>query len=283
MLGNPFVFACVTPHGLPILEELAGEDQALMSQTRASMQLLGQQMANANPETLIILTPHGLTIEGQFSVSDASFLSGTLSEQTVAAMVGEQRSDDGQSVHVLRSGDRTLARKIVDHAQSAHLPVGALNFATREGVFSQLPLDWGSIVPLSFMPDVPIVVITPSRRLSDEAHLAFGQALAEAVRESGNRVGLIASCDWSHAHSEQGPYGLHPDASTLDEKVLTLFRENRLEDMMNFSPTLIANAKPDGIWQTLILAGAIPLSARRSHVLSYEVPTYFGLMCVSYS
>jgi len=45
---------------------------------------------------------------------------------------------------------------------------------------------------------------------------------------------------------------------------------------------LIANAKPDGIWQSLILAGAIPLENRKSTFLSYEVPTYFGLICVAY-
>lgn len=281
-MENPFVFACVAPHGLPIIAELAGDTPDLMSNTRSSMVRLGEMMREANPETIVILTPHGLKIDGQMSVADCSYMSGTLTERTVAQMIGGTRSDDGKVVHIYREVDRDLAKGIASHAEQKNIPVGSLNFATSAGVFSELPLDWGVIVPLSFMPNVPIVVITPSRKLSDSLHLQFGQALASAIRDSGKRVGLIASCDWSHAHDKNGPYGYHPDAATLDHEVIGLFQTNQLEQMMTFSPTYVANAKPDGIWQTLILAGAIPIQVRRAEVLSYEVPTYFGLICVAY-
>jgi hypothetical protein len=45
---------------------------------------------------------------------------------------------------------------------------------------------------------------------------------------------------------------------------------------------LMSAAKPDGIWQTLILAVAIPPEEREVEFLSCETPTYFGLICAAY-
>lgn len=279
---NPFVFACITPHGLPILEELSQGTPQLMASTRSSMKQLGTWMREANPETIVVLTPHGLKIDGMFSVTDSSYLAGEMSEQTVAGMVGERRADKGVTVEFSRAVDRDLAKRIVAAAEEAALPVGDLNFATAAGPFSTLPLDWGVMVPLYFMPNVPIVVVTPSRRISYEDHLRFGAMLGEQVRRSGKRVGLIASCDWSHAHDENGPYGYHEDAVELDRQVVALLKEDELEKMTEFTAEMIDHAKPDGIWQSLILAGAIPREARNSTFLSYEVPTYFGMLTVAY-
>ncbi|GMA62651.1 extradiol ring-cleavage dioxygenase [Alicyclobacillus fastidiosus] len=279
---NPFVFACITPHGLPILEELSQGNPQLMARTRSGMKQLGTWMREADPETIVVLTPHGLKIDGMFSVTDSSYLSGEMSEQTVAGMVGDRREDKGVTVEFNRAVDRDLAKRIVAAADKAALPVAAANFATAEGPFSTLPLDWGVMVPLYFMPDVPIVVVTPSRRISYEDHIRFGAILGEQVRQSGKRVGLIASCDWSHAHDVNGPYGYHEDAVELDRRVVASLKEDEIEKVMEFAAPMIDHAKPDGIWQALILAGAIPREARNSTFLSYEVPTYFGMMTVAY-
>ena len=93
---------------------------------------------------------------------------------------------------------------------------------------------------------------------------------------------LIASCDWAHAHDESGPYGFDPAAKSFDEQVVTLIKTNQLEKMADFQLDFIEAAKPDGIWQTLILAGAIPPEERNVEFLSYEAPTYFGLLCAAY-
>ena len=69
----------------------------------------------------------------------------------------------------------------------------------------------------------------------------------------------------------------------MDEQVTELIKRDELEGLADFSEELIENAKPDGIWQTLILAGAIAKEDRRSQFLSYEAPTYFGLICTAYN
>ncbi|WP_246943049.1 extradiol ring-cleavage dioxygenase [Bacillus pinisoli] len=266
---NPFVFSCIAPHGGEIIPELQGALPARMKITRDSMITLGEEMKNAKPDTIILLTPHGTKINGQFSISASERMLGIVEENEA-------------SFQMEKVVDRELAFLIEGLVKEQQLPVGTINYATSAGPFSCLPLDWGAIVPLRFMPDVPVVIITPSRDISFEAHIEFGKVLRKAVQQSPKRIGLIASCDWAHAHDEEGPYGFHEAAKQLDQEVVTLIIEDKLERMTEFDSTYIENAKPDGIWQTLILAGAIPETERKSEFLSYEAPTYFGLICTAY-
>jgi aromatic ring-opening dioxygenase LigB subunit len=260
------VYACITPHGGEIMPELAGNYPERMSVTRESMITLGDRLKQASPEALIVFTPHGTRIDGQFSVVNSERMIGSFEE-------------NGRTYTMIRDVDRPLAISIAKEAEAHDLPVGLLNYGTSEGPLSVLPLDWGAIVPLSFLPDLPIVVITPSRLLTHEQLKAFGRAVRRTIDQSDKRIGLIASCDWSHTHDASGPYGFHASAKDVDLRCVELIQKGDLEGMESFSPQEIEAAKPDGIWQTLMLAGAVTEEERQMEVLSYEAPTYFGLIC----
>ncbi|WP_040383066.1 extradiol ring-cleavage dioxygenase [Deinococcus apachensis] len=263
---SPIVFACIAPHGSEILKELCGGNLPLMARTRASLEQLGQWMREAAPDVLVVLTPHGTRAEGQFTVTDSERVRGTVESH-------------GATVTMERPVDRSLARAIAQAAVEDGLPVALLNFATAEGPLSCLPLDWGAIIPLHFMPEVPVVVVNPPRGTDFGPHLRFGAALRRATAAPGKRVGLIASCDWSHTHAEFGPYGYHEAAARLDAQVMDLIGRGDLEALASLDPHFVEDAKPDGLWQALVLAGAVAPEARRTEFLSYEVPTYFGLLC----
>ncbi|MBM6616570.1 extradiol ring-cleavage dioxygenase [Bacillus suaedaesalsae] len=265
---NPFVFSCITSHGTEIIPELQGQSPERMSLTRRNMTEIGLEMEKAKPDAIIVLTPHGTRIAGQFSITDSENMEGTIEENDIVFTLK-------------RRVDRELARKIAEHANELELPVGLINYATASGPYSSLSMDWGVMVPLRFMPNVPIVVINPTRELSYEKHLEFGKAVRNAVLTSNKKIGLVASCDWSHTHNENGPYGYHPAAQTLDEQVLQIVKQNQLEKLQGFDEEFVEAAKPDGIWQALILAGAIPEEERHIKLRSYEAPTYFGLLCAS--
>lgn len=265
------VFACIAPHGSEIIAELSPKDPERMAKTRAAMLQLGEGMRRASPESIVVLTPHGIRVDGRFAVSDSEWLEGRM---------GEESLGDG-SFRMARRVDRELARAVASEAESRRIPAVSVNFAVQQGPLSRLPMDWGAMVPLYFMPDVPVVSVTSSRALPYAEHLRFGQSLSAAVRDSGKRVGLIASCDWSHTHAESGPYGFDPAAAELDRRVVEGVQAGNLEDLMEFSDDFVQRAKPDGIWQALILAGAVPRESRRMEFLSYEAPTYFGLLCAS--
>ncbi|HEU5140049.1 MAG TPA: extradiol ring-cleavage dioxygenase, partial [Bacillales bacterium] len=222
-LMNPFVFSCIIPHGGEIVPELSGKDPSRMEKTRENAKRLGSAMKEAQPDAIIVLTPHGTRINGQFSIADCERMAG-------------YEEENGNRYEMERKVDRVLAAELTMEAQKAGLPAASINFGTSEGPLSNLQLDWGAVVPLRFMPDVPIVVITPSRQVSLEDHLKFGEVIRKAAEASTRRIGLVASCDWSHTHDDSGPYGYDPAAEPMDEEIVQLIKDNELEKMIDFDP-----------------------------------------------
>jgi aromatic ring-opening dioxygenase LigB subunit len=148
-------------------------------------------------------------------------------------------------------------------------------------------MDWGTQVPLHFMggrdaPPKPIVMIAPARDLPWDAHVTAGRAIAKAAEASGKRVALIASCDHGHAHDPKGPYGFSPASKEFDDRVVELVKRDALGDLLKFDRGFVAEAKADSFWQMLLLHGAIA-DRWRGEFLSYEAPTYFGMLCAAYS
>ena len=55
-----------------------------------------------------------------------------------------------------------------------------------------------------------------------------------------------------------------------------------LGELRSFEPAFVAEAKADSFWQMLMLHGAIG-DGWRADLLSYEAPTYFGMLCASFA
>jgi aromatic ring-opening dioxygenase LigB subunit len=64
--------------------------------------------------------------------------------------------------------------------------------------------------------------------------------------------------------------------------VVDIVRKDRLADLLAIDRQLIADGKPDSYWQMLMLHGALRGGGWRGELLSYEAPTYFGMLCASY-
>ena len=90
-------------------------------------------------------------------------------------------------------------------------------------------MDWGTLIPLAFLPELPVVVVSPARDRTLAEHEALGRAIADAA--GATRVALVASADHGHAHDPDGPYGYDPAAAAYDERVVELVRENRLGEL----------------------------------------------------
>jgi aromatic ring-opening dioxygenase LigB subunit len=143
------------------------------------------------------------------------------------------------------------------------------------------------LIPLWFLggrtePQIPVVVVSPARDLSPDLHVRAGEAIARAAASSGRRVALVASADHGHGHLASGPYGLRPESAVYDDRVVALVRQGRLDQLLAFDPELVAAAAADSWWQMLMLSGAIGRGWRHE-LLSYEAPTYFGMLCAAYS
>jgi aromatic ring-opening dioxygenase LigB subunit len=181
---------------------------------------------------------------------------------------------------------RELALGILGVLQEAGIPAAGVSFGGNVAAEAVMPLDWGTLIPLWYLggrhdPPTPVVVIAPARDRPLAEHVAAGAAIADASRRSGRRVGLVASADHAHTHRADGPYGFHPRAGELDERIVAAVREGRLLSLLDLDPTLVDEARPDSWWQLLMLGGATN-DAWRPDLISFETPTYFSMLCAAF-
>jgi aromatic ring-opening dioxygenase LigB subunit len=127
-----------------------------------------------------------------------------------------------------------------------------------------------------------LISITPSRVLALAQLADFGTALAEAAAQSGRRVALVASADWGHAHQADGPYGIDPASPAFDAMVVDVLKADDLPRLLTTDLDFADRAKVDGLWQAVMLAGALRHTPMRGEFLSYEVPSYFGMLVAAY-
>ena len=160
------------------------------------------------------------------------------------------------------------------------VPAVGVSYGGNDPTEASMPLDWGALIPLWFVPRTPVVIMSPARDRSWAEHVNVGAALTAAT--GGRRVALIASADHGHAHDPDGPYGFDPAAKAYDEGIVELVRQGPLEGLLELDSALVDAAKADSLWQLLILHGALG-DGFDAELLSYEAPTYYGMLCAAYA
>jgi aromatic ring-opening dioxygenase LigB subunit len=267
------VFAAIAPHGgLTIAEACLPEERLLATTTRAGMEELGRLFAAARPEAVIVATPHNVHIANAFGVVVAGRVAGRLAGAPPSVALDVPSAND-------------LAWLVLEAFAAAEVPSTGVSFGSNDPETAVAPMDWGVLIPLWFMggrddPPVPLVVVTPARDLPASAHIAAGAAIANAAAESGRRVAFIASADHGHAHVAGGPYGYHASAQKYDALICKLVRTGRLDRLSEIPADLVEEAKADSWWQMLMLHGATEGWSGR--LISYEAPTYFGMLTAAY-
>ena len=268
------VFACIAPHGSEAIPELAGDMVQAFSETRKGMEEMAKLFKRQEPTTIVLATPHSLRLEATIGVITSEYTEGTL-------------EDNKGKVTLRCECDRKLAKEVVENAKKLKLPVVAANYGSSEGPASCMPMDWGALIPLWFLigkdSNKPkVVLVTPSREIPMESLVRFGRVIAETAKASGKRVAFVASADQGHAHKADGPYGFNPASAEFDEMVKRAVMTNNLAPILSLSAQFIENAKPDSVWQLAMLQGILEHTPSKSRFLSYQKPTYFGLLCAAY-
>jgi len=272
----PLVFACIAPHGSIAIPEAKPKDRpSLASATTAGMQELGRRFSAAEPDVSIVLTPHNIHVEGAMAVIDAAAVSGDLVQW-------------GSPIALRISVDREVSLSVRDAIRQAGIPVVAVSYGANDPVTAVFPMDWAVLIPAHFMggrsaPQVPVAVVAPARDLSDDVHVRAGEAIGRAAALSRKRVALIASCDHGHGHDAKGPYGFTPKSKEFDEAVVDLIRDGDGVRFSRLGSAFAREAKADSYWQMLMLEGALGHDGWKGELLSYEAPTYFGMLCAAYA
>lgn len=268
------VFACIAPHGAEIIPKLAGDNLEAFAETRRGMKELARLMKKNRPQTIILATPHNLRLEATIGVVTSEFTEGSLEANK-------------KQVKLRCQCDRHLAKEIVRKAKKSNLPIVGANYGTSDGENSCMPMDWGTLIPLWFFVDrssskPKVVLVTPSREISFQSLIKFGHTIAETAEESEKQITFVASADQGHAHNKNGPYGFHPASARFDEKARQAVSENDLRPLFNMQQQFIEDAKPDSLWQMAILQGILEIVPLKSRLISYQAPTYFGMLCAAY-
>jgi aromatic ring-opening dioxygenase LigB subunit len=285
------VFACVAPHGFPIIPDLSDNAEGALA-TREAMHELGRRCAATNPDVIVVATPHGFRVDDTICLPAVARGAGTLhwGERTVEMNIPV---------------DLDLTDRVADAARARGVPIALAGYAGNRRYQSVIPLDWGVVTPLWFLghgrnmvgmghvlasvlagglEDIgpPAVIATPSRNLPRQQMVEFGKAIADAAAYDGRRVAFVASCDWAHTHTESGPYGFHEDAVEVDEMIVQALKDNDPGRLIDLPEEKVQNAAIDGLWQTLMLAGAMEVVPMQGEVLCYEAPSYYGMIVASY-
>ncbi len=278
------VFAAIAPHGFPLIPDLS-DDAGGALVTRAAMQEMGRRVVSAGVETLVIAGPHGMRVNGAICLADTARAAGTLTWT-------------GKSVELNIPVDGTLTDAIAARARDQGIPIALVGYGGNCRNQSVLPLDWGLLTPLWFLghhrnmrghgdvladppgADIgpPTVLVGPSRSVPRQTLVDFGRAVAEVSAAEPRRVGFVASCDWGHAHSADGPYGFHEESARVDAEIVAAVEANDLWRLFDLNEQRARDAVIDGLWQALMVAGVLDVTPMNVELLSYEAPTYYGML-----
>ena len=270
------VIGGIAPHGGIAVAELCDEcELPVAAATRAGLEELGRRFEVAAPEVAIVLTPHNVHVEGSMAVIVGSLVEGSVDDER------------GREISLSCPVDADLADALLAGLAGEGLPTTAVSYGSNRPYEASMPMDWGALIPLWYMggrrePPLPVVLVSPSRQLPGEAHVEAGRVFAKVAEASGRRVAVIASADHGHAHDPEGPYGFDPASAVYDAQVVELVRENRLAGLLEIDPSFVGTAQADSWWQMLVLHGATE-GRFDAELLSYEAPTYFGMLCASFT
>ena len=270
-------YACIAPHGTELIPPLASRrNMRIFGKTREGMRRLAGDIVNAKPDTIVIASPHNLRLLGKICI--------VISENST----GKLHSSPKKSVTLKAKCDVKLARELLQACLDAGLHVVGANYGTFTGNASDLPMDWGTLVPLWFVlkekrARATIVIVTPSREIPMRQNIAFGRVLAKLVEgKRGRRVVFIASADQAHAHKKSGPYGFSKAAAVYDKIVVDAVEGRNLDLITRLDSRFVEQAKPDSLWQMAILAGITETVQMKSELYTYEAPTYYGMICAAF-
>ncbi len=272
------VYACIAPHGSEAIANLASKSTVRKFQkTREGLSKLAKEVGKTKPETIVIASPHNLKLWQKIAVVTAENSTGTL----------QASLRNKKSVSLKVKCDVEFATDLLDRATRRGLPVVGANYGTSEGVTSDMPIDWGTLVPLWFIlrkcrPNPKVVIVTPSREIPLSKNFQFGKVVGELAERKAKKIVFVASADQAHRHKKSGPYGFNTAAKEYDRIVLQAIEEGRIDSIMKLKPRLVESARPDSLWQMVMLAGVLDKVRMSADFISYHVPTYFGMICAGF-
>lgn len=260
MFGS-IVFAGIAPHPPLLVPEVGG---TRIEQVAASQRALGEfsrRLLDNYPDTIVVISPHSPVDPETFTARSTNHLT------------GDFRDFRAPAIRLTFPNDLGLVDAI---KQSASIEGVELRLHDRD-----YPLDHGALVPLYYLHKAGWrgqTVVIGFTLQSNESHLAFGRAIANASITINRRAAVVASGDLSHRLIIGGPYEYEPKAHLFDEQIVQAISRGDARGVVDIDQDLRSRAGECGYRSIVIALGTVGQNLRDHQVLSYEGPFGVGYM-----
>ncbi len=256
------VFGAMVPHPPILVPGIGKGEQLKIEKTTKAMEKLSEELALAEPDTIVFITPHTLLYPDLFNVCGMPDLLGNFTDFGYPDFQWEG------------SNDLELANEICDKSEDEGVPALLYNNGDQK-----YQLDHGVLVPLYFFQqklDFPskILPIGYTNGTRSE-HFVFGQILREICEKRRDRIAIIASGDLSHRLKLPSENDSQSIGAEFDEKFLELMKVGDEYSIVNMDLEFVETAGECGYRSALILLGAFSGTDYQPEIYSYEGP--FGV------
>ncbi len=260
-MRSSIVFAGIAPHPPLLIPEVGGSRIEEVAESQRALREFSRRLMDTRPETVVVISPHSPLDPRVFTA------------RSTAALAGDFREFSAPGVRLTFPNDLEMLDAI---KQAASIEGVELRELDRD-----YPLDHGALVPLYYLHEAgwcgPTVIVGFTLQ-SNEAHLAFGRAIANAASALDRRVALVASGDLSHRLVVGGPYQYEPTAHLFDEQIVNAIVRGDASGVMDIDPDLRNRAGECGYRSIVVALGTVGQYLRDHQVLSYEGPFGVGYM-----
>ena len=214
-----------------------------------------------NANVRIILTPHGLSLGNYFSIAFNKKLS------------GNYNTEGGKDLQMRLDNNLDLANQIF-HANQSVLSKAFFS----GGEQNTFPIDFGSMIPLTFFNIKPTLIIGQTRLWDLQKLYEFGRNIYRVLSYGTVKYSIIFSADQAHTHDPEGPYGFSEEAKVYDKTVKEVITSGRFGPLYEIKREFIESAKPDSYWIMVVLSGFLSEAGIKLHIKGYYVERYFGML-----
>lgn len=246
---------CICPHPPLLIPEVGGAALRQVEDTVNGMRRLGAELGE--PETIVVISPHTDGYADTHTVRTAPSLRGDFGRFRCSEVAFSYDNDVPFAELMLAlAGDYRRLQLIPDDGDL---------------------LDWGVLVPLSFLKARQIVSL--SIVSSYAGHRTLGQLVRRCAEELGRDTVFLASGDLSHALTHSAPAPYDPRGKLFDEVLQEALAIGDFARLSRLDPLLLEGAAECGLRSFLALGGFLGDDATVDPaILSYEAPFGVGYM-----
>jgi aromatic ring-opening dioxygenase LigB subunit len=238
-----------------LIPEVGGTARNKIASTVTAMERLAASVGE--PETIVVISPHADDFGSAHAVKTPPRLRGDFGRfRCPEAAFSYDNDVQFAELLLALAGDNRKVRVVPDDGEV---------------------LDWGVLVPLSFLKPERVVSLSVVGPYAE--HRTLGQLVRRCAEELGRDTLFLASGDLSHALIHGAPAPYDPRGKLFDDEVVSVLGVGDFAALMRIEPVLLDGAAECGLRSFVALGGFLGDDATiEPEILSYEGPYGVGYM-----